>query len=133
MLIGEAARRSQLSSKMIRHYETIGLLGATVRSDNGYRRYSEDDLQVLHFIRQARELGFSLVQIKQLVSLWQDQTRDSHQVKALALEHIAGLEQKISQLSAMRDQLQQLAQRCHGQPDCPILAGIERGRSTKRQ
>lgn len=125
--IGQAAEQSGISAKMIRHYETIGLLPPSQRSPSGYRLYNEQDIHTLNFIRQARSLGFSLDQIDQLLSLWRDQRRASADVKSLALGHIDELEAKIRDLQAMRDVLQQLASSCHGdhRPECPILAGLE--------
>ena len=129
MNISQAARRSGLSAKMLRHYEQIGLLPAAGRSANGYRQYGEDDLRRLNFIKQARDMGFSLEEVGQLLGLWQDQQRSSAEVKALALQHIANLEQRIAELSSLRDTLRQLADSCQGdqRADCPILRGLEQG------
>lgn len=126
MNIGEAARASGVSNKMIRHYEAIGLLPPSARSDSGYRVYSEKDLHTLRFIGTARSLGFSLEEIRQLLSLWQDRNRSSADVKALVTNHIAGLDRKIAEMSAMRDTLNNLANTCSGntRPECPILNGI---------
>lgn len=126
MSIGQAALASGVSSKMIRHYEAIGLLQRPRRTDNGYRTYSEKDLHTLRFIKTARTLGFSLEHIRNLLSLWQDQNRSSSDVKALVMEHIQSLNIKIESMTAMRDTLQDLAQNCHGnqRPDCPIISGI---------
>lgn len=126
MNIGEAAKRSGVSSKMIRHYESIGLLVGAQRSESGYRVYSDKDLHSLRFIATARSLGFSLDEIKQLLSLWQDKNRSSANVKQLVLNHIADLDQKISELTSMRSTLQALAGACSGnaRPDCPILSSI---------
>lgn len=126
MNIGEAARASGVSSKMIRHYEAIGLLPPSSRSDSGYRIYSDNDLHILRFIGTARSLGFSLEEIRQLLSLWQDKNRSSADVKALVTNHIAELDRKIAEMSAMRDTLSNLAKTCSGnaRPDCPILNGI---------
>lgn len=126
MNIGEAARTSSVSAKMIRHYEAIGLLPPSSRSDSGYRIYSSNDLHTLRFIGTARSLGFSLDEIRQLVSLWQDRNRSSGDVKTLVVNHITQLEQKIAEMSAMRDTLRALAETCDGnaRPDCPILHGI---------
>jgi Cu(I)-responsive transcriptional regulator len=126
MNIGEAARASGVSSKMIRHYESIGLLPPSSRSDSGYRIYSNNDLHTLRFIGTARSLGFSLEEIRQLLSLWQDKNRSSADVKTLVTNHIAELDRKIAEMSAMRDTLSNLAKTCSGntRPDCPILNGI---------
>lgn len=126
MNIGEAARESGVSSKMIRHYEAIGLIAQPARSAGGYRTYSEKELHILRFIKRARSLGFSLDQVKQLLSLWLDKERMSADVKVLALQHIDTLTKKIDELTAMRDLLQNLAEVCHGddRPDCPIIEKI---------
>lgn len=125
--IGEAARLSGLSPKMIRYYEEQGLLINLVRTDAGYRLYKEADLHSLKFIRSARELGFSLKQVKELTNLWHDRNRSSSEVKQLALAHINELEQKAQILQQMADTLKQLALKCHGdnRPQCPILDAIE--------
>ncbi len=127
MNIGEAANSTGVSSKMIRHYESIGLLENSKRSAAGYRIYSDTDLHNLRFIKRARSLGFSLDQIKQLLSLWQDRKRASGDVKTLAKKHIEELDAKILELRAMRDVLEELTESCHGddRPDCPILDGLE--------
>lgn len=123
MNIGDAARASQVSAKMIRHYEAIGLIGAARRTDSGYRVYSAQDVQVLQFIHRARALGFSLDQIRELLALWQDKGRASSDVRALAREHIGELNRKIAEMEAMRRTLERLAASCHGdsRSDCPIL------------
>jgi MerR family copper efflux transcriptional regulator len=121
--IGEAARASGVSAKMIRHYESIGLTGAAQRTAAGYRTYSEQDVRVLQFIHRGRALGFSLEQISALLALWQDKGRASADVRDLALRHIGELEEKIAAMQAMKRTLEELARCCHGdkQPDCPIL------------
>lgn len=121
--IGRAAQASGVSAKMIRHYEEIGLIGKTSRTEAGYRTYSDAEVHTLRFIKQARNLGFSIKQIGALLGLWQDQARSSSQVKALALEHIAELDDKIREMQAMKATLERLVQCCHGdaRPDCPIL------------
>lgn len=125
--IGDAAARSGVSAKMIRHYEAIGLVPAGLRSDAGYRLYSERDVHELRFIKRARTLGFSLEQIETLLSLWRDKGRASADVKAMALAHVAELEARIRELTDMRDTLADLARCCRGddRPDCPILKGLE--------
>ena len=127
--IGDAAKASGVSAKMIRHYESIGLIDAAQRTDAGYRRYSEQDVQVLQFIHRSRALGFSLDQIKTLLTLWQDKQRASKDVRAMAREHIAELDRKIAEMQAMRRTLEQLARACHGddRPDCPILDDLSLG------
>lgn len=126
LTIGEMAKRSGLTAKMIRHYESLGLLPPAIRSDAGYRHYQEHDVQQLRFIKQARELGFSLPQINELLSLWHDQQRPSSKVKTLAQQHIGVLEQKIRELTQMKNALETLVNRCHGNDnsDCPILEGL---------
>lgn len=123
MNIGQAATASGVSAKMIRHYEQVGLFPEPGRTDAGYRQYSEKEVHTLRFIRQARDLGFSIQQIGELVGLWQNRRRPSRQVKALAEAHIKELEQKTQDLLAMKATLEHLVQCCHGddRPDCPIL------------
>lgn len=129
MNIGEAARAAGVSPKMIRHYEALGLTPPAVRSDAGYRRYGSNDIHRLAFIARARDLGFSIAEIARLVDLWQDQERPSAHVKALALEHIAQLDEKIRQLQEMKATLEKLAASCHGddRPECPILDSLAGG------
>lgn len=123
MNIGDAARASGVSAKMIRHYESLGLVVAPTRSDAGYRVYADRDVHVLRFIRHSRDLGFSLEQIRALLGLWQDRARPSREVRALAQAHLAELEAKLAELQAMKATLAHLVQCCHGddRPDCPIL------------
>ncbi|MDL2339529.1 MAG: Cu(I)-responsive transcriptional regulator [Pseudomonadota bacterium] len=123
MNIGQAATASGVSAKMIRHYEQVGLFPEPGRTDSGYRQYSEKEVHTLRFIRQARDLGFSIQQIGELVGLWQNRRRPSRQVKALAEAHIKELEQKAQALLAMKSTLEHLVQCCHGddRPECPIL------------
>jgi MerR family copper efflux transcriptional regulator len=127
MNIGQAAKRTGLSAKMIRYYERIDLLPAASRSDSGYRLYSAQDLHRLVFIKRSRDLGFSLAEVSQLLALWQDRQRASADVKALAATHISELERKISELSGLRDTLKDLMNSCQGndRPDCPILKDLE--------
>lgn len=121
--IGDAARASGVTAKMIRHYESIGLVKAPRRTDAGYRLYSEQDVRVLQFIHRGRALGFSLDQIGDLLALWEDKHRASADVRAMALAHIAELDRKIADMEAMRRTLESLAASCHGddRSDCPIL------------
>ena len=129
MNIGQAAKHSGLSAKMIRYYESIGLLKPASRSDSGYRLYSDDDLHTLAFIKRSRDLGFSLDEVGKLLALWQDRQRASSDVKALARQHIDELNQKIVELTSLRDTLQDLVDTCQGdhRPDCPILKGLASG------
>lgn len=124
--IGEAAKASGVSAKMIRHYEAVGLLPAARRSDAGYRQYGDSDVHTLRFVRHARDLGFSIAEIGQLVGLWQDRARPSRLVKSLAQAHIAELDRKARELLAMKATLEHLVHCCHGddRPDCPILASL---------
>ena len=124
--IGRAAEESGVSPKMIRHYESIGLLPAAGRTVAGYRIYKDGDVHMLRFIRRARDLGFSMKEIGALVGLWQNRGRASGDVKKLAARHMRQLDEKIQDLQAMRDSLAHLAQHCHGddRPDCPILEDL---------
>lgn len=123
MNIGDAAKASGVSAKMIRHYESVGLFPEAQRTESGYRQYGEKDLSTLRFIRQSRDLGFSIEQIRELLGLWQNRRRPSRQVKALALAHIQELEEKLQELQAMKATLEHLVHCCHGdeRPDCPII------------
>ena len=121
--IGEAAVRSHVSARMIRHYESLGLLPRVGRTDSGYRQYAEADVHTLRFIRRARDLGFSIGEISALLGLWQDRSRASSQVKQIAQKHVQALEQRIVAMQDMRRSLQALVDCCHGddRPECPIL------------
>ena len=135
MNIGNAAAASGVSAKMIRYYESIDLLAAARRTEAGYRFYTDEDVHVLRFIRRARDLGFSLADIGELLALWQDQGRASADVKGIALAHVAALERKIAELQGMASTLRTLAAHCHGdaRPDCPILTDLDAaGRSHER-
>ncbi len=124
MNIGEAARQSGVSAKMIRYYESIGLIEAPQRTQAQYRVYAGDDLHTLRFIRRARHLGFSLDETRALLALWRDKSRASSDVKQLAMSHVRDLEAKAAELQAMADTLRHLAETCQGdgRPDCPILS-----------
>lgn len=126
MNIGQAAKVSGVSAKMIRYYESIALIPAGRRSDAGYRIYGDNDVHTLRFIKRARTLGFSLEQIRELVSLWQDPQRASADVKRIAEGHVQDLEQRIREMTEMRDTLARLAHSCCGdhRPECPILEGL---------
>ena len=123
MNIGQAAEASGVSAKMIRHYEAIGLMAKARRTDSGYRIYDGNDMHTLRFIRRGRALGFSMKEIEQLLGLWRNRRRASGDVRRVAQQHIAELDQKIAELQAMRRTLHQLVQHCHGdrRPECPIL------------
>ena len=126
MNIGQAAKASGVSAKMIRYYEQIKLIDAADRTQASYRVYSENDIHTLKFIRRARDLGFSVEQMKTLLTLWRDKSRSSSDVKAIALEHVAELERKAAAIQAMSRTLKHLASHCHGddRPDCPIIDEI---------
>ena len=128
MNIGQAAKHTGLSAKMIRYYESISLLPSAGRSPSGYRRYNGNDLHRLSFIKRSRDLGFSLEEVGKLLALWQDRQRSSCEVKALASRHLAALDQKIAELSSLRDSISELVNHCAGdeRPDCPIIKELER-------
>jgi Cu(I)-responsive transcriptional regulator len=123
MNIGEAAKLSGVSAKMVRHYESLGLLPTVARTDSGYRQYSDKEVHTLRFIRRARDLGFSMAEIGELVKLWQNQRRSSSSVKKIASKHLADIDAKMAEMAAMRKTLQHLVHCCSGdeRPDCPIL------------
>ena len=129
MNIGQAARHSGLSAKMLRYYETIGLLSPAQRSDSGYRVYQQQDLHTLGFIKRSRDLGFSLEEVARLLTLWHDRERASADVKALAQQHVEDLDRRIAEMTSLRDTLQHLVKRCQGddRPDCPILDNLAGG------
>lgn len=126
MNIGQAATASGVSAKMIRYYESIGLIEAPVRTEAGYRVYAGDDVHTLRFVKRARNLGFSIEETRELLALWRDKSRASADVKAFALRHIGELEARIGELQAMVKTLGHLAHHCHGdgRPDCPILEDL---------
>jgi Cu(I)-responsive transcriptional regulator len=126
MKIGEASKRSGVSQRMIRHYEGLELIPKAARRDSGYRDYDDKDVHTLRFIRRARDLGFPIEEIGQLLALWQDRGRASADVKALASARAEELKRKEKEIQAMRRSLEQLARTCHGddRPDCPILEDL---------
>ena len=129
MNIGEAAKASGVSAKMIRYYESISLIPTVGRTGSGYRVYSATDVQMLRFIRRSRDLGFPVEKIEELLALWCDRTRQSADVKRLATDQLEGLERKVQEMQAMIDTLRHLADACCGdhRPDCPILADLGQG------
>ena len=132
--IGQAAEASGVSAKMIRHYEENGFIPKAGRTVAGYRIYKDSDVHVLRFIRRARDLGFSLKEIKTLLGLWQSRRRESAEVKKLAMRHVTELDAKIAEMQAMRRTLLNLAEHCHGddRPDCPILDDLAGASDRKR-
>jgi Cu(I)-responsive transcriptional regulator len=130
MNIGEAAARSGVSAKMIRYYEQAGLIKAPTRSMAGYRVYAEPDIHALRFIRRARDLGFTVEQMGELMLLWRDRSRASADVKRIALAHVEVLEAKKREIEDMAKALKHLARTCHGddRPDCPIIEELAQGR-----
>ncbi|WP_455222119.1 Cu(I)-responsive transcriptional regulator [Kaarinaea lacus] len=129
MNIGQAAENGGVSAKMIRHYESMGLIKPARRTASGYRVYSDKDVHVLRFIKRARNLGFSIEQIRRLLDLWSNHRRSSRKVKELALDHISELDERIRELQEIRQILNHLIQHCHGdeRPDCPILEELAIG------
>ena len=121
--IGEAARASGVSAKMIRYYESLGLLKEARRTAAGYRIYDSRDIHTLRFVRRSRDLGFSIEEIERLLGLWQTRRRSSADVRRVAQQHLVDLDRRIQELQAIRRTLQELVQHCHGdhRPDCPIL------------
>lgn len=126
MNIGAAAKMSGVNAKLIRHYESIGIIPKASRTESGYRTYSEVDVHILTFVKRARGLGFSMKEIKKLVGLWRNKSRASSDVKALANSHVAEMEQKIHDLQEMVKTLKHLAKNCHGdsRPHCPIIDNL---------
>lgn len=127
--IGQAAKLSGVSAKMIRHYESLDLLPKVMRTESGYRQYGMNEVHTLQFIRRSRDLGFSIPEIAQLLDLWHNRRRASAAVKKVALEHVAQLGARIEEMKAMKRTLEGLAASCHGddRPDCPILDDLARG------
>jgi len=129
MNIGEAASATGVPAKTIRYYESIGLIPQAIRGDNGYRRYTPTDIETLRFIQRSRRLGFSVKDVGGLLELWRDKGRTSADVKALAIRHIAEVEERIAELESIRRTLIDLTERCHGddRPDCPIIDDLAAG------
>ena len=129
MNIGTAASESGVTAKTIRYYESIGLIPPATRAENGYRNYTEFDVETLRFIQHSRRLGFSVKDVGNLLELWGDKERSSADVKALALEHISEVERRIKELETIRRTLMDLTDRCHGddRPECPILDDLATG------
>jgi MerR family copper efflux transcriptional regulator len=130
MNIGEAARQSGVSAKMVRHYESLGLLPQVHRSDSGYRQYTEAEVHTLRFIKRARDLGFSMAEIAELVSLWQNRRRASASVRRIAQKHADDLAERIAAMQAMQQTLTHLVHCCQGddRPECPILDDLAGGK-----
>ncbi len=131
--IGQAAKLSGVSAKMIRHYESLGLLPKVRRTGSGYRQYSSSEVHTLRFIHRARRLGFGTGEIAALLELWQNHRRASADVKRLALAHAAELATRITEMAAMKQSLEELATSCHGdhRPECPILDDLARNHITE--
>jgi MerR family copper efflux transcriptional regulator len=135
--IGKAARATGVPAKTIRYYESVGLIEPARRANNGYRLYGESEIATLRFVRRARDLGFSIKAVADLLALWRDRGRASADVKILALDHARELDRRIAELKSMRDAIVELAERCYGdrRPDCPILDNMAhpRGKGTARR
>jgi MerR family copper efflux transcriptional regulator len=121
--IGEAARQSEVSAKMVRHYESLGLLPSVHRTDSGYRQYTDKEVHTLRFIKRSRDLGFSMAEIADLLKLWQNRRRSSADVRRIAIKHVDDLNQRMAEMEAMKQTLEHLVHCCQGnqRPDCPIL------------
>ena len=126
--VGEAAGMSNVSAKMVRHYESLGLLPTVTRTESGYRQYTDKEVHTLRFIRRARDLGFGMAEIGELPKLWQNRRRPSASVKRIASDHVAALDARMAEMAAMRKTLQHLVHCCNGddRPDCPILDELAR-------
>lgn len=126
MNIGQASRTTGVSTKMIRYYESVGLIRPADRTDSNYRDFGERDINELRFIRRARNLGFSVAEIGKLLALWRDNARPSREVKEMAEKHVADLDARITEMQAMADTLRHLARNCAGddRPECPILVDL---------
>jgi|SRR5690606_23259046 len=127
MNISEASKLSNVNSKMIRRYEELGIIPKAKRSLSGYRQYSENDVHILKFVKRGRELGFSMKDIQELLSLWRNKNRSSSQVKNIASKHVDELEKKLTEIESMLKTLKHLVKNCHGdqRPDCPILDELD--------
>lgn len=127
--IGQAAARSGVSAKMVRHYESLGLLPAVVRTEGGYRQYTDKEVHTLRFIKRARDLGFSMAEISELLKLWRNRRRSSADVRRIASRHVEDLTRRIREMEAMRHTLEHLVHCCQGneRPDCPIIEELEGG------
>lgn len=125
--IGEASSRSGVSAKMVRHYESLGLLPSIERTESGYRLYSEREVHTLRFIKRSRDLGFSMAEISELLKLWQNRRRSSADVRRIASKHVEELNQRMAEMEAMRRTLEHLIHGCRGdhRPDCPILDELQ--------
>ncbi len=132
--IGDAARASGVSTRMVRHYESLGLLGQVVRTESGYRQYGEADVHALRFIKRARDLGFSMSEITDLLDLWRNRRRASASVRRITQAHAEDLARRIEAMQAMRRTLMNLLEHCHGdaRPECPILDDLAGGEETAR-
>ncbi len=135
MNIGAASDLSGVSAKMIRYYESVGLLPSAARRANGYRDYGDQDVAVLQFVRRTRDLGFSLEEVSALLALWSDRKRPSREVKRLAEKHIAALEQRIKEMRTVMKTLRELANHCHGddRSECPILDDLANPKASPRK
>lgn len=125
--IGEAARRSGVSAKMVRHYESLGLLPSVDRTEAGYRQYTEKEVHTLRFVKRARDVGFSMAEIGELLKLWQNRRRSNGDVRRIAARHVAELKQRMTEMESMRRTLQDLIECCDSdhRPDCPILDELQ--------
>ena len=135
MNIGQTSKATGVSTKMIRYYESVGLIRPADRTDSNYRDFGERDVNDLRFIRRARTLGFSVEEISRLLALWRDRDRPSREVKAVAEQHVANLDTRIAEMQAMADSLRDLARCCAGddRPDCPILTDLAAGPAVNRR
>lgn len=126
MNISQAAERSGVSAKMIRYYESIGLVAAADRRDNNYRDYGDQEVAMLQFVRRTRDLGFSLEEVSALLALWRDRRRSSREVRKLAEAHLANIDARMAEMRAVSRTLKKLVHACHGddRPDCPILEDL---------